>query len=273
MKKLLAALLLLGLAACSSKHEVSAAAGATIAETHAKPAAPRESRHLAMTHKVALEVDDQKLQDTFAAIRAECLKQGCELLQSVHRTGANGRSPSASLIARVPPAAFDGFLASVQKQGALLSHEAEAEDLTAAVIDVDARIKNLEALRARLSQLLQTKTATLKDTLEVETQLAATQTELDAINGKRRALGQRIEMVRIELELSSPHAYRAASWHAPITSAAKESGAMLSHSVAGLITFTVAVLPWAIALFVLLIPVRRYWRRRKLNAAAAAARN
>lgn len=64
---------------------------------------------------------------------------------------------------------------------------AKAKTKTTEVIGVEARIKNLEALKARVLELLGKNARTLKDMLDAKKQLAETQAALDSINGQRRA--------------------------------------------------------------------------------------
>ncbi len=273
MKIAASLLLILSLAACSQGpgtrmvRAPSSAPQVGKAERAGTPAA----RYIALSHTLRMQVPAEELQARFQAMQAECVKLACEILSITSEAGGRNSSASATLVARVPPAAFERFFADTQAQGKLISHVAQADDLTADVIDVEARIKNLEAFKARVMELLAKRAATLKETLEAEQQLAATQTELDSIREKRRQLANRTDMVRVEIAMVASWAGSDGGWSAPIASALGEAGNMLSYSLAGLITFLVAALPWVVAGWLLVwLPARRVWRRRKLNAAKGA---
>lgn len=269
MKIAAALILILCLGACAKGTRMVEATSAVPPIGKADSATSTAKRYIALTHKLRMQAPADELQARFGAIQAQCIKLGCEILSIASEAEGRNRSASATLAALVPPAAFERFFADAQAQGKLLSHVAQADDKTADVIDVEARIKNLEAYKARVAELLAKHAATLKDALEAEQQLAATQTELDSIREKRRQLASQTDMVRIEIEIIASWAGSEANWSAPIVSAASEAGDMLAHSLAALLTFLIAALPWVVAGWLLLwLPVRA-WRRR-VNAAKAA---
>lgn len=118
------------------------------------------------------------------------------------------------------------------------------------MIDVDARIKNLEALKARVLEPLAKNTGSLKDMLDAEKQLAETQPALDSIHGQRRVRASQTDIIRIDIELRPqslrmrPQSLRTeGSWAAPVAIAAGEAGLVLMNSVAFLLTAAVALLP------------------------------
>jgi hypothetical protein len=280
MKILPLCVLLLTLAGCAKKEESYAYSAPPserqrVAAPVAGPAGAgvpqKAERFIARSHKLTLQTPAAALQSQFLAIQAECEKLGCEVLSASIEAEAPHQDPNANIVARLPPAAFASFFASAQTRGQLLKHETTSEDKTTEVIDVEARIKNLEALKARILQLLANRTVTLKDALEAEKQLAATQAELDSINGQRRALAKQTDMIKVEITLVAQSLRAEGSWAAPIVDALSGSGEMISTSASVLIMFVVSVLPWVAALALLWIPIRRAWRRRKLNAASAAA--
>lgn len=261
------------LAACSRQQGAPMESAAAAAPVVGKPGAgsPAQKRYIALSHQLRMQTPADQLQARFQAIQARCIQAGCEIVSIASEAEGRHRAASATLVARVPPEAFDRFFADTQAQGKLISHMAQAEDKTAEVIDVEARIKNLEAFKARVTELLAKRTATLKETLEAEQQLASTQADLDSIREKRRQLASQTDMVRIQIDLMASWAGNDASWSAPIVSALSEGGGILASSVGALIMFLIGALPWVFAGWLLLwLPGRRAWRRRKLNAAKAA---
>lgn len=272
MKIILSCLIALSLVACSAKEGARSASQ----EPEYKAAPPAASgsaqqgearRYIAYKHSIMLQTPAASLQQQFRAIQAECLKLGCEIVSASHVAQRPNQMPRASLIARVPPKDFDSFFSTTLTHGDLLQHTSESDDKTAEVIDVEARIKNLEALRKRVLDLLEKRAGNLKEMLEAEKQLAETQSQLDSINGQRRALARQTDMVRVEIELQSESFRVEGSWIAPVADAAKESGHTLMLSIGALMMFVVTVAPWALVFFVVFFPLRRAWRKRKLKAA------
>ncbi len=227
-------------------------------------------RYIALKHKVTLLVPAASMALHFGAIQAECLKLGCEILSAGQEADSPGQFANATLTARVPPAAFPKFFTGIQAHGKLLSHHSESEDKTAEVIDVEARIKNLEALKTRVLELLAKNAGSLKDMLDAEKQLAETQAALDSINGQRRVLASQTEMIRIEIDLRPQSFRNEGSWTAPVAAAVDDAGEVLMKSLAFLLTTVVALLPWALLFGLVFLPLLRMWRRRRAAKLAKA---
>ncbi|MES2149283.1 MAG: DUF4349 domain-containing protein [Pseudomonadota bacterium] len=283
MKKIAVLSCALAIAACSSKeaHHMGAPKLAEVRMNMVQPSAPGFSpgadaaapspaspvRFIATTHRLILEAPGAELQQRFAAIQAECLRLGCIVLSANQIQETPSRRAEATLSARVPPKAFDAFLNGALSRSKLLEHHQDSEDKTDEVIDVEARIKNLTALRARVLDLLVKHAGTLKDTLEAEKQLSETQSELDSIQGRRKALANQTEMVKVHITLSAQSFRAEDSWFAPLADAASQSGRVLVSSLAMLLTLTVAALPWLVALTACVMLIRRTLRRRKASQA------
>jgi hypothetical protein len=93
----------------------------------------------------------------------------------------NERAPAnAYLDARLPPAALTPFLERLGGLGTIGRHGTAAEDKTAEVVDVEARLKNMAEFRDSLRKLMATPNARLKDLVEVERELTRVQSELDS---------------------------------------------------------------------------------------------
>jgi hypothetical protein len=119
--------------------------------------------------------------------------------------------------------------------------------------------------------LLAKRTATLKEALEAEQQLATTQGELDSIRERRRQLASQTELIRVEIDMEASSLGNSGSWSAPIVASLSDAGEVLAQSLSALITFAVAALPWILAGWLLIwLPMRRAWRRRKASATKAA---
>jgi hypothetical protein len=145
------------------------------------------------------------------------------------------------------------------RSGDLIERRTESEDKTDEVVDVEARLKNTSELRDRLRKLLSTPNTSVKDLVEVESQLARVQQELDSAEGKRLALANQTEKIAVTVDIRSRRAIGEAGAWAPVHAAFTGVARTLAWSIAGLVTFVVAVLPWTL----LLVPIVIWWRRRR----------
>ncbi|NHZ79427.1 DUF4349 domain-containing protein [Massilia sp. CCM 8695] len=231
---------------------------------------PAARRYIATRHTLLLEAPEAELQKQFDAIQAACVKLACVVLRADQTQAGPHRPAQATLTARLPPQAFDSFLNTMLEHGKLLQHQRENEDLTPEVIDVDAKIANLTALKTRILDLLAKRSGTLEDVLAADKQLSMIQAELDSIQGKRKALAGQTEMTRVDLTLVPQPLGAERSWAAPVAQAAGASGRVLMSSLATLITATVAVLPWLLVGLPLFLWLRKRYRLRKARRAQAA---
>lgn len=243
----------------------------------AAEAAPAPTgRHIAVRQFLVIEGSADTLETMHKNAVDRCKLPVCELLESAFVKGDAHQKPRASLRLRIKPDAVAGFIAQASQGGELIEQRSEAEDKTDKVIDSDARIANLMELRDRLRKLLKTEQAKLKDLIEVERELARVQTELDSAQGIRKALANETERVAVFIELRAKREFSDTGAFGSLRDALMQSGRTLAESLAALVTFTVAILPWAIAFWIVFALIRRWWRVRKLavqNQSRPAAQN
>jgi hypothetical protein len=122
-------------------------------------------------------------------------------------TGLGGRvdrdvmtDRSATLVLRIPDARLEAAVDSLALVGDLRRRSITAQDITAAVIDLDARIASLVATRDRLREL-QVRATTVTEVVEVERELARIQGELDSLEGRRAYLREAAALSQLEVEL------------------------------------------------------------------------
>ena len=134
-------------------------------------------KYIALRHHLQIETPADKMQAAFDAAIAHCAALNCQLLSANYNKVTPYSPPSASLYVRVPPRNVEIFLTGLAKNGEVMQHGRDSEDKTNQVVDADARIKNLTDLRDRLRLMLNDKTAKFKDIIDVQRELANTQSE------------------------------------------------------------------------------------------------
>jgi hypothetical protein len=232
-------------------------------------AVPR--RFVAVRHDLAVVTAAAAVETAWKAAETACLAAGCELLSSsVARD--DERSPAAAFLdARLPPAALAPFLDRLGGLGRIGRHATAAEDKTAEVVDVEARLGNMAAFRDNLRKLMATPGARLKDLIEVERELTRVQRELDSLATRRKALAGETEKVRVTVAFSARRAVLEAGMWLPVRSAVLRAGHVLAGSLATLIGVAIAIVPWGLALAAAALGVRALRRRPRAAAPSAAA--
>jgi Domain of unknown function (DUF4349) len=256
--------------AAPERAELVAQAGAPPMPMRAKTAdrsvaAPDEAsprRYVAVRHELNILTAEDGVEAAWKAANQACVAAGCEVLTSVVSRDEKRRPSSASLQARVPPAALDTFLAQVTALGSVGQHARSADDQTDAVIDTEARLRNMTAFRDRLRGLLATPGARLKDVIDVERELVRVQSELDSLASRRKALAQLTDMVHVSINfLAEPSVLETGIW-VPVREAIAGAGHGFAASVAKIISLLVFLLPWALAALLAFVLVRA-WRHRR----------
>jgi hypothetical protein len=220
-------------------------------------------RFIALRHSLTVETPASKMQAAFDATVAQCELLKCQILSANYNKETPYSPPSASLAVRLPPRSVEIFINGLAKSGEVLQHHRNSEDKTDAVIDADARIKNLTELRDRLRVMLKDKSAKFRDVIEIERELANTQAQLDSINGVRKMLAQETELVAVNIEFTATQSITEKGFFAPVAHALDNAGRVMMESLANVITFIMGALPWLLFGIPIIILVRKFWTKIK----------
>jgi len=193
----------------------------------------------------------------------------CEVVTSSITTRTGDSVPSGTMSLRVAPEDLKKLLAHVQKLGNIAQHTTEREDKTAAVVDTDAKLKNLTNFRDSLRAMLAKPSATVKDVVEVQQQLTEAQSELDSETAQRKILANETEKIAVEISFRVEKSSGNAGGFAQIWNALRESGSVLGDSTASLITVIVSIIPWLILIVPAVWLSARAWRKVRRNRIAS----
>src|SRR5580700_7089619 len=197
----------------------------------------------------------------------------CEVLASSVTNETDVLSPSGNIAARVAPQDLNKFLDFVGKQGKIAQHSTESEDKTAAVVDVEAKLKNLTEFRDSLRRMLTKTGVNVADLLQIQEKLAEAQAELDSEATQRKVLANETEKVYVEIAFHAEQRTVSRGAFASVGDALRDSGSVLGDSLAALITAVAAIIPWLIVivpgLWFLIKAVRWFRERRRARHALA----
>lgn len=220
-----------------------------------------ERKYIALRHHLQIETPAKKMQAAFDAAVRQCEALNCQLLSAYFNKETPYSPPSASLSARIPPRNVEIFLTGLAKSGEVLQHGRDSEDKTNQVVDTDARIKNLTELRDRLRLMLTDKTAKFKDIIEVERELANTQSQLDSMMSMRKILSQETDLVAVNIDFTAAQGITEQGFFAPVARALKDAGRVMMESLAAVITFVMSAIPWLLIGIPVIWLVYRYWTK------------
>lgn len=232
-------------------------------------------RYVAVRHKLEIVEPGAGLGKSIEAVVAYCGTIQCEVLTSSVTNETAVLSPVGNISVRVSPQDLSKFLDLVGKQGRITQHSTESEDKTAAVIDVEAKLKNQTEFRDSLRRMLVKPGVSVADLLQIQENLAEAQAELDSEATQRKVLANETEKVYVEVAFRAEQRTTSRSAFAPIGDALRESGSVLAESLAALITAVAAIIPWLIVivpgLWFAVKTVRKFRQRRAARKAASVA--
>jgi len=133
--------------------------------------------------------------------------KGLDAVEALTR-GAGGYLVSRggnAIVVRVPTSHFDGSLKQVLALGEVLERELHVEDVTAKVRDLEVRLKNAEAVRKRLVELL-AGTAKTADALAVERELARVTDDLERMKAELKRFQELVAYSTLTVRFEAPHA-------------------------------------------------------------------
>ena len=223
---------------------LSATAPAMGLYSRAQAAEPQ--RYIAESQKVDLVVSEQELEKSWQALVAYCATIRCEIVSSSITSQAADVTPSGNISVRVAPEDLNVLFTEVQKLSKITQHTTQREDKTTAVIDSDAKIKNLTSFRDSLRNMLAKPSATVNDLVAIQQQLMETQSQLDSETAQRKSLANDTEKIFVDFSFRAPGASEGTSSWRRIGNAFRESGSILADSTAAVITTVVAIIPWLI---------------------------
>lgn len=147
--------------------------------------------------------------------------------------------------------------AAAEQGGRRNDSRIEAQDLSKQIVDTDARLRSKQALADRLMSMLQTRSGSVADLVAAEKAVAGVQEEIDAARSWLAEARGRVAMSTFELSYGS----RDDPVLSPLRRAVDDFGRSFGESLGFLVMLVSGLLPWAIAIGVLLLVVRLVRRR------------
>jgi hypothetical protein len=163
-----------------------------------EPAQAQQFNRLVIkTADISLQVES--VREAEAAVRAKVQALGGYVVRA-ENSGSDGNL-TAQITFRVPVQRFDEALAGVQGLAKkVLSRTVSGDDVTEQFVDLQSRLRNLEATRDRLLTFLE-KAATVEEALKVNESLSQVQGEVEQVRGRMEYLKQSAALSTVTVAL------------------------------------------------------------------------
>ena len=179
---------------------------------------------------------------------------------------SEGEIRLSRVVLRIPSQDFDRAMLDLAELGKVTASTRKAQDVTAEVIDTEARIRAQEQSLQRV-EVLFARAQNIRDVVAIEAQLSRRQAELDSLKGQLAYLEDQTTLSTITVYLEpapeepKPVEKKEQEDDNAFVSGLKDGWDALSEVGAGLATASGALLPFAVVALVLGVPAWVFGRR------------
>jgi Domain of unknown function (DUF4349) len=184
---------------------------------------------------------------------------------------SRGRMTDTTMTLRVPSAKFNEAMAALAALGEVKQESRKSEDVTTQVIDNDARVRAAERSIRQIERLL-SRAEKLGDIIAIESDLARRQADLDSLKSQQAWLEDQTSLSTINVYLSRSGGADPREDEARGFLTGLEGGwNALQGATVLVLTAVGAVLPFAVLMLLLGVPVWLVVRRRSPRVSAGSA--
>ena len=253
--------------ACGSSSKSESPRPASAPQPAAKTATPApangnakplpELRKVIETAQVTLETKD--LPTTESRVR-ERLSTRKGILSSANVTlDGNGRR-TGNFTLRIPAGQLQDFVNELASLPDVIVRQRSisSQDVTEEVVDITARLENMQRHEKRLREILATAN-TVEEVLKVEKELATVRTQIESTTGKLKALSGKIEMSTLQLRISEVAVITETNFFGKLKAILRDSWVAAGDVVLYLIATVIVLSPIGI----LAVGILWWWKRRQ----------
>lgn len=201
------ALVLIGCSAGGAEEATSAtpapASDQPAAKLASQPTDPRMKTaatvRRAVIRNASLEVRVENVEQAERSVNAYVASRGGFVVSS-ESSDLNEASPTISLKIRVPVGDFDTAMLTFEGLGKRLSKKVSGEDVTAQLVDLDARLKIMRAQEDSFRNML-AKASSQSEGLDLQTRIMELRGQIESLSAQRKATGDLAALSTIELRL------------------------------------------------------------------------
>lgn len=153
------------------------------------------------TGSVSLHSKD--VEATVNQIKAITASAGGVLANEYSDTGDDGKTTSSEIVVRVPVDAFDATYTKFGQLATRKHAEQSSVNVTAEVADVDSRVESAKRVINRLRDLY-SRADTLGAIIQLEGELAARESDLEALQAQQKALHDQSDLSTISVSVTEP---------------------------------------------------------------------
>lgn len=149
-------------------------------------------REISITVSISLEVDDVR------GKARDIMNLAYSLGGYVQHSSISG--DKGFLTIKVPRGNLESALSGIRSMGTVIVEEMDTVDLTDAIVDLEARLRNARAEEERLLELLK-KATDVRDILEIESRISAVRESIERLEAMRENMKRRVDYATISVSI------------------------------------------------------------------------
>ena len=170
-----------------------------------------------------------------------------------------------TMTVRVPSDKFSEALADIRNTSTrIVTETVKGQDVTEEFIDIEAQLKAKKALEQQFMEIMK-RANNVEDALTVQSQLGAVRGEIERIEGRKRFLENQssLSTIKIRLQTAKVFAESSVGLGGRVSDAFASGFDVAMNFVLGLVTFVVAIIPFALFIGLPLFVIIRYVLKRQ----------
>ena len=161
---------------------------------------PAVGPSIVQTAALGLSVPNNEFDPTILRARVIVTGAGGFVVSSSASQGQDQRLVSGTLVVRVPERAYARVIEQLSDLGLVEAREESGQDVSQELVDLEARIRHLEAVETQLLGFLE-QADSVADALTVQTELNRVQGELEQARGRLVYLNDQVSFATISLDV------------------------------------------------------------------------
>ena len=160
---------------------------------------------------IELEIEISKFESSLFKIASLAEQNGGFISNTQSYSDSEGKLTSGRVTVRIPCGNFDSAVGKIRKMGTIESISISGQDVTQEYVDLESRLKNMEAQEEVLLSLMR-QSESVADSIEVQRELSNVQGEVEVIKGRIKYLDSMVSFSTIEVFLHEPEPIAASGW-------------------------------------------------------------
>lgn len=220
-----------------------------------------DERKVIKSAYLEIEVEKGKFENAIFKLTALAEQNGGFVSRTQSYSDSDGNLTSGSITIRIPHGQYNSALETVKNLGTVKSISISGQDVTQEYVDLESRLRNLEAQEEVLLGLME-ESRNVEDSLLVQQELSWVQGEIEVLIGRINYLDNMVSFSTIDVFLFEPEPIAAPSGWGFLDSLRRGlRGAVSVFN--GFMVFLIAASPVIVVIAIILIIIWQVIRARK----------